>query len=148
MKIKLLFLSILAAFALAACDNKSDSSTTAATSTPAPAAAPAEPAAAPAEPAAPAAEPAAPAEEPAAPAAEPAATADSTGVAECDEYLEKVLACYEQHIPAGQREAMVSGLDQVKAGWAQIEDKSALAEACKQAMDAAKQQFGAMGCSF
>ena len=60
----------------------------------------------------------------------------------------KVLACYEQHIPAGQREAMVSGLDQVKAGWAQIEDKSALAEACKQAMDAAKQQFGAMGCSF
>ncbi|RUS65474.1 hypothetical protein CUZ56_02931 [Saezia sanguinis] len=145
MKIKLLFLSILAAFALAACDNKSDSSTTAATSTPAPAAAPAEPAAAPAEPAAPAAEPAAPAEEP---AAEPAATADSTGVAECDEYLEKVLACYEQHIPAGQREAMVSGLDQVKAGWAQIEDKSALAEACKQAMDAAKQQFGAMGCSF
>ncbi|CAK7031477.1 hypothetical protein [Saezia sanguinis] len=141
MKIKLLFLSILAAFALAACDNKSDSSTTAATSTPAPAAAPAEPAAAPAEPAAPAAEPAAPAEE-------PAATADSTGVAECDEYLEKVLACYEQHIPAGQREAMVSGLDQVKAGWAQIEDKSALAEACKQAMDAAKQQFGAMGCSF
>lgn len=145
MKIKLLFLSILAAFALAACDNKSDSSTTAATSTPAPAAAPAEPAAAPAEPAASAAEPAAPAEEP---AAEPAATADSTGVAECDEYLEKVLACYEQHIPAGQREAMVSGLDQVKAGWAQIEDKSALAEACKQAMDAAKQQFGAMGCSF
>lgn len=145
MKIKLLFLSILAAFALAACDNKSDSSTTAATSTPAPAAAPAEPAAAPAEPAAPAAEPAAPAEEP---AAEPAATADSTGVAECDEYLEKVLACYEQHIPAGQREAMVSGLDQVKAGWAQIEDKAALAEACKQAMDAAKQQFGAMGCSF
>ena len=145
MKIKLLFLSILAAFALAACDNKSDSSTTAATSTPAPAAAPAEPAAAPAEPAAPAAEPAAPAEEP---AAEPAATADSTGVAECDDYLEKVLACYEQHIPAGQREAMVSGLDQVKAGWAQIEDKSALAEACKQAMDAAKQQFGAMGCSF
>jgi predicted lipid-binding transport protein (Tim44 family) len=141
MKIKLLFLSILAAFALAACDNKSDSSTTAATSTPAPAAAPAEPAAAPAEPAAPAAEPAAA-------AAEPAATADSTGVAECDEYLEKVLACYEQHIPAGQREAMVSGLDQVKAGWAQIEDKSALAEACKQAMDAAKQQFGAMGCSF
>lgn len=145
MKIKLLFLSILAAFALAACDNKSDSSTTAATPAPAPAAAPAEPAAAPAEPAAPAAEPAAPAEEP---AAEPAATADSTGVAECDEYLEKVLACYEQHIPAGQREAMVSGLDQVKAGWAQVEDKAALAEVCKQAMDAAKQQFGAMGCSF
>lgn len=130
MKLNALFLAAAATLALAAC----------------------KPAEKPAD-ATPAAEAAAPAAEaPAAPAAEatpaaPAANA-STGVPECDTYLEKVYACISDKVPEAQREAMKQGIEQSKTGWSSITDKTALAAQCKTAMEQAKTSFGAMGCTF
>lgn len=126
MKFNALFLATVATMALAACK---------------PADKPVEDAAAPAAEAAVAATDAA-----------PAASADAvdagTGVAECDQYLEKVYACISDKVPEAQRDMMKQGIEQSKAGWAAIADKSALAAQCKTAMDQAKASYGAMGCSF
>ena len=98
----------------------------------------------------PAAEATAPAAEPAAPAATaPADTATaSTGVPECDTYLEKVYACISDKVPEAQRAAMKQGIEQTQSGWSTVTDKTALATQCKTAMEQAKTSFGAMGCTF
>lgn len=78
-----------------------------------------------------------------------AAAGESTsGVAECDEYLTKVMACINDKIPEAQRAAVKQGIDASKAGWAAVSDKAALAKTCKMAMDQAKAAYTAMGCSF
>ena len=81
-----------------------------------------------------------------------AATTDTveagTGVPECDQYLEKVYTCISDKVPEAQREMMKQGIEQSKAGWAALTDKTALAAQCKTAMDQAKTAYAAMGCSF
>ena len=72
----------------------------------------------------------------------------STGVPECDTYLEKVYACISDKVPEAQRDMMKQGIEQSKAGWSAVTDKAALAAQCKTAMDQAKTSFGAMGCTF
>ena len=71
-----------------------------------------------------------------------------TGVAECDQYLEKVYACISDKVPEAQREMMKQGIEQSKAGWSALTDKTALAAQCKTAMDQAKTAYAAMGCTF
>ncbi|MNM57418.1 hypothetical protein D3C81_686170 [compost metagenome] len=88
------------------------------------------------------------------PAAEvtPAPSTDTvqagTGVAECDQYLEKVYACISDKVPEAQRDMMKQGIEQSKSAWNGIADKTALAAQCKTAMEQAKTSFGAMGCTF
>ncbi len=130
MKLNALFLAAAATLALAAC----------------------KPADKPADAAAPAADTAAApaADAAAAPAAAPAADTvnASTGVPECDTYLEKVYACISDKVPEAQRDMMKQGIDQSKASWSSVTDKTALAAQCKTAMEQAKTSFGAMGCTF
>ncbi|MGH8026997.1 MAG: hypothetical protein ACREO0_09750 [Pseudoxanthomonas sp.] len=136
MKLNSLFLAAVATLALAACkpaDKPADAAAPAADAT---AAAPAADTAA-----APATDATA-----AAPAADTVSA--STGVPECDTYLEKVYACISDKVPEAQREMMKKGIDQSKASWASVTDKTALAAQCKTAMDQAKTSFGAMGCTF
>lgn len=71
-----------------------------------------------------------------------------TGVAECDQYLEKVYACIRDKVPAAQREMMEQGIEQSKAGWSAVADKAELANQCKAAMDQARTAYTAMGCAF
>lgn len=82
----------------------------------------------------------------------PAPTSDTvdagTGVAECDQYLEKVYACISDKVPEAQRDMMKQGIEQSKASWSAVTDKTALAAQCKTAMDQAKTAYAAMGCSF
>ena len=81
-----------------------------------------------------------------------AATTDTveagTGVPECDQYLEKVYACISDKVPEAQRAMMKQGIEQSKASWSALTDKTALAAQCKTAMDQAKTAYGAMGCAF
>jgi hypothetical protein len=116
--------------------------------------------AAPAAPTAPAVEPAAaPAVEPAAvPAAMPAADAKSalagelTGIANCDEYLNKYSACLTG--VAGQTAetiaAMKVGLDATRAQWKSMsgnpQTAAALETACKAALDTLPQTLAVLGC--
>jgi hypothetical protein len=76
------------------------------------------------------------------------AAAGATGVAECDEYLTKVMACVEDKIPAAQKDMIKQQIDASKASWAAVTDKAALAKTCTDAMTQAKTSFGAMGCTF
>ncbi len=136
MKLNALFLAAAATLALAACkpaDKPADAAAPAADTAAAPAA---DAAAAPAADATAAATPAA-----------DTVTA-STGVPECDTYLEKVYACISDKVPEAQRDMMKQGIDQSKASWSAVTDKTALAAQCKTAMEQAKTSFGAMGCTF
>ena len=96
-----------------------------------------------------------------APAAAPAATqapaaaapaAAEFGVAECDDYMAKYLACVDSKVPEAARAALRQSLDQTKAQWKQAastpEGKSTLAMACKQMTESAKASMSAYGCSF
>jgi hypothetical protein len=76
------------------------------------------------------------------------AAAGATGVAECDTYLTKVMACVEDKIPEAQKAMVKKSIDDSKATWAAATDKAALAATCTKAMDQAKASFGAMGCTF
>ncbi|MFK3649910.1 hypothetical protein ACI2IY_15970 [Lysobacter enzymogenes] len=149
MKLKVLFLAAAVTLALAACNKPADKPADAA---PADAAAPAAtaptdaaPAATPAPTDAPAA---APADAAAAPAAAPTA---SVGVPECDDYLTKVRACLTDKVPADQRAGLQSALDQSQSAWAQMaatpQGKTALAGACKTALEQSKAQYSALGCT-
>jgi hypothetical protein len=103
--------------------------------------------------AAPGAKPA-PAPTAATPAATPAAapaTADSIGVPECDEYLNKYQACVDSKVPEAARASFKQSLDQTRAAWrtaaANAGGKEGMAAACKQARDAAKTSMGPYGCT-
>ena len=138
MKLNALFLAAATTLALAACkpaDKPVDAAAPAADTAAAPAA---DAAAAPA---------ATPAVDPSAVPAADTVTA-GTGVPECDTYLEKVYACISDKVPEAQRDMMKQGIDQSKASWASVTDKTALAAQCKTAMEQAKTSFGAMGCTF
>ena len=138
MKFNILALAALTTLALAACkpaDKPVDAAAPAADTAAAPAA---DAAAAPA---------ATPAVDPSAVPAADTVTA-GTGVPECDTYLEKVYACISDKVPEAQRDMMKQGIDQSKASWASVTDKTALAAQCKTAMEQAKTSFGAMGCTF
>jgi len=99
---------------------------------------------------APAAAPAAQAPAAAAPAAAPAVA--GFGVAECDDYMAKYLACVDSKVPEAARATLRQSLDQTKAQWKQAastpQGKSALATACKQMTESAKTSMSAYGCSF
>ena len=128
MKLNALFLAAAATLVLAACKPADKPADTAAPATEATAAAPATD------------------------ASTAAPTVDtvnaSTGVPECDTYLEKVYACISDKMPEAQRDMMKQGIEQSKAGWSAVTDKAALAAQCKTAMDQAKASYGAMGCTF
>ena len=87
-----------------------------------------------------------------APAAAAPAAAAEFGVAECDDYMAKYLACVDSKVPEAARAALRQSLDQTKAQWKQAastpEGKSTLAMACKQMTESAKASMAAYGCSF
>ena len=88
----------------------------------------------------------------AAPPATPAvATADSVGIPECDDYLNKYQACVEGKVPEAARGMMRQSLDQTRAAWrtamASPGGRDGMAAACKQARDAAKTSMAAYGCT-
>jgi hypothetical protein len=91
------------------------------------------------------------------PAATPASTSASTaasgdfGVAECDDYVKKYLACIDKLAPGAQTQAR-QALDQSREAWKQAASteagRSGLATACKAASDAAGTALRAQGCAW
>jgi hypothetical protein len=99
------------------------------------------------------AEPAPPATSAPAPtqAAAPA-SAGQFGVAECDDYMAKYLACIDSKVPEAARAMVRQQLDQTKDAWQKAastpEGKAGLAAGCQAATDAAKTSMAAYGCTF
>jgi hypothetical protein len=80
------------------------------------------------------------------------ASGDKVGVAECDEYIQKVEACLTSKVPEAQRATYKSTLDTMRTTWKRAAEtpqgKAALAQGCKQALDQAKASMGSFGCSW
>ena len=89
---------------------------------------------------------------PAKPAAiAPQATADSVGVPECDDYLNKYQTCVESKVPEAVRGRLKQSIDQTRAVWrlaaANPGGKEGLATACKRASEGSKISMSAYGCT-
>jgi hypothetical protein len=81
-----------------------------------------------------------------------AASAQTTGVAACDDFLKKYEACVTGKVPAAQRATFQTQLDQTRKTWTELaknpQTKSALEGSCKQTIEQMKSAMQAYGCSF
>jgi hypothetical protein len=81
-----------------------------------------------------------------------AASGDKVGVAECDEYIQKVEACLNGKVPESARAIVKTNLDTMRTAWKKAAEtpqgKAGLAQGCKQALDQAKTTMGSYGCSW
>lgn len=134
MKFKLLFISLLAAVAMTACEKTEEAAKTDAPAAEQKDAAKSGDAAKPDE--------AAKTDE----AAKPANLAAT--VPECEEFMKKFEACVNDKVPSEQRKNVQQMLDGMRASFDKVSDKAALAQACKQAQDQVKSMLQPMGCSF
>jgi hypothetical protein len=121
--------------ALAAC-NKEEAAPAAETAAPA-----ADTAAAPAADAT-----AAPATDPAAPAADATTATDSSLPQECEDYLNRAKACFAKSGGNAAASAFQQAVDQSKAQWEAMADKTGLPAACKQADDQFAQTAAMLKC--
>ena len=87
-----------------------------------------------------------------APAAMPPVAAGDFGVAECDSYMKKYMACVDSKVPEAARAMMRQQLDQTKAAWTQAastpQGKAGLAMGCQQADQASGPAMRAYGCTW
>ncbi|MBB4866522.1 membrane-bound lytic murein transglycosylase B [Pseudomonas nitritireducens] len=127
---KKLFILFAACAMLAACDKKDESTSQSAA-----------PAASSQSSASPASTPAA---APAAPAAPQASAASSELPKECDDYVARVKACVTK--AGGAAAQFDQALEQSKAQWNAVSDKSQLVAGCKAANDQFGQMAAALKC--
>jgi hypothetical protein len=92
------------------------------------------------------------AKEPAAEEASGEAAGGEIGVPECDEYVSKYEGCLKEKVPEASRAAMLDAFAKTRESWKKMAEneatKAGLAQACKQAMEAAKTSMKSMGCEF
>jgi hypothetical protein len=78
-------------------------------------------------------------------------TKTDVGIAECDDYLVKMTECMRK-MPAAAAASTTASIATQKKGWKDAastpEGKVAAATACKNALAAARSQFGSLGCTF
>ena len=80
------------------------------------------------------------------------ASAQSTGIAACDEFLTKYDACVGSKVPEAQRATFKMQIDQTRKAWVDMaknpSTKATMESTCKQTLDATKASLTAYGCSF
>jgi len=80
------------------------------------------------------------------------ARAQSTGIAACDDFLQKYDTCVTSKLPEAQRATYRTQLDQTRKMWVDMAKnpsaKSTMEGTCKQTMDAMKASLQSFGCSF
>jgi hypothetical protein len=86
------------------------------------------------------------------PAKAASAAGGEIGIPECDSYMTKYRECIESKAPESIRETLRQSFDQATQAWKQAAATPAardgLAQACKQATEAAKAGMQAYGCTF
>ncbi|MEH2547606.1 hypothetical protein V1283_004251 [Bradyrhizobium sp. AZCC 2262] len=80
------------------------------------------------------------------------ARAQSTGIAACDDFLQKYDSCVTSKLPEAQRATYKAQLDQTRKMWVDMAKnpsaKSTMEGTCEQTMDAIKVSLQSFGCSF
>jgi len=81
-----------------------------------------------------------------------AVAAQDIGVASCDSFLKTYNACVAAKVPADQRAAMTTAMEQVKTNWKAVaatpEGKVKLDATCKETAETMKKQVAALNCSW
>jgi hypothetical protein len=79
-------------------------------------------------------------------------SAQTTGVAACDDFLKKYEACVTSKIPDAQRTTFQGQLDQMRKVWSDAAKapgaKETLESTCKQSAEQIKPAMSGFGCSF
>jgi hypothetical protein len=79
-------------------------------------------------------------------------SAQTTGVAACDDFLKKYEACVTSKIPAAQKATFQGQLDQMRKAWSDAAKapgaKATLEGACKQSAEQMKAAMSGFGCAF
>lgn len=80
------------------------------------------------------------------------ARSQSTGIAACDDFLQKYDTCVTSKLPEAQRATYKTQLDQTRKMWVDMAKnpsaKPAMEGSCKQTMEAIKASLQSFGCSF
>ena len=80
------------------------------------------------------------------------ARAQSTGIAACDDFLQKYDTCVTSKLPEAQRATYKAQLDQTRKMWIDMAKnpsaKSTMEGTCKQTTDAIKASLQSFGCAF
>ena len=86
------------------------------------------------------------------PATLPMMTGGDFGVAECDNYMKKYMACVDSKVPESARAMMRQNLDQTKVAWRQaastVQGRASLASACTQMDAQSGPAMKAYGCTW
>jgi len=79
-------------------------------------------------------------------------SAQTTGVATCDDFLKKYEACVSSKIPAAQQATFQGQLDQMRKAWSEAAKnpsaKAGLDGACKQSAQQMTAALSSFGCAF
>ncbi|HWE18610.1 MAG TPA: hypothetical protein VG758_15720 [Hyphomicrobiaceae bacterium] len=79
-------------------------------------------------------------------------SAQTTGVAACDDFLKKYEACVTSKVPAAQKTMFQGQLDQMRKAWSDAAKapgaKATLESACKQSAEQMKAAMSGFGCAF
>lgn len=80
------------------------------------------------------------------------ATAQELGVPSCDSFLKTYESCVSAKVPAEQRGAMTTVLEQLRTNWKAVaatpDGKAKLDAACVQTAEAMKKQVAALNCAW
>ncbi len=80
------------------------------------------------------------------------ASADSIGVAECDEFIKKYEACVSSNVPEAARASYQTGIDTWRKSWKDLasnpQTKSTLADICKRSLEDTKKSMTAFSCAW
>lgn len=81
-----------------------------------------------------------------------ALSAQTTGIATCDDFLKKYEACVASKVPEAQKAVFQSTLEQMRKAWSDAAKnasaKATLESACKQSMEQTKAALSGFGCTF
>jgi hypothetical protein len=79
-------------------------------------------------------------------------SAQTTGIAACDDFLKKYEACVTSKIPAAQKTTFQAQLDQMRKAWAEAAKnaaaKATLESTCAQSAEQMKAAMSGFGCTF
>jgi hypothetical protein len=78
-------------------------------------------------------------------------SAQTIGIAACDDFLKKYEACVASKIPDAQKTTFRGQLDQMRKAWsdaAKTPAKASLEASCKQSSDQMKAALSSFGCAF
>lgn len=81
----------------------------------------------------------------------PGLSAQTTGIAACDDFLKKYEACVTSKVPDAQKAMFQGQLDQMRKAWADAAKtpaKANLEAACTQSAEQTKAALSSLGCAF